>query len=492
MKIEKAKLPRGFVDKIAQEVHEENEIIKIIAENFELYGFEPLQTPMFEYSSVLGKFLPDDDRPNAGVFSLQDEDEQWLSLRYDLTAPLARYVAQNFEVLAKPYKSYRVGPVFRNEKAGPGRFRQFTQFDVDIVGAASVNTDVEMCVMMADILEKLGVKRGLYLVKLNNRKVLDALLETINLPEENLEYKKLQILRSIDKFDKFGKEGVNELLGPGRLDESGDFTKGVGLDKISIDKILSLLESNNNSTCVERIELLESLIGKTQLGQEAINELREMQQLIANIGYQDRIKIDTSVVRGLEYYTGPVFEAQLLFDVLNSDGQKIVFGAVGGGGRYDNLVSRFQKTLVPATGFSIGVSRLIVALKSLNRHNEEMQYNGPVVILRMDKDIESLTAYHKIAQTLRANNIACELYSGDSGMKAQMKYADRKKAPCVIIQGSREREENIVQIKDLAKGAQLAKSIDNNETWRLSQPAQISVKLDDIVLHIQKILNAEL
>lgn len=484
MKIEKANLPRGFTDKIAAEVREENRLNNIIAQTFDLYGFEPLQTPIFEYSSALGKFLPDDDRPNCGVFSLQDDDEQWLSMRYDLTAPLARYVAQNFESLPKPYKSYRVGPVFRNEKPGPGRFRQFTQFDADIVGAASVNADVEICMMAADVLENLGVKRGLYVIGLNNRKILDALLELLNLDEKNKAQKKLQILRSVDKYDKFGAQGVVQLLGAGRLDESGDFTKGVGLDESGIDKILCLLQSKY----AEPIEQLRELVGSHPLGAEAIEELTLMHKLIVQTGYGDRIKIDPSIVRGLEYYTGPVFEAQLLFDVVNEDNKKVVFGAIGGGGRYDNLVSKFQNTIVPATGFSIGVSRLMVALKMLHNQEPEKAYDGAVVILRMDSDIEAMTSYYKIAKELRKHNIACEIYSGNSGMKAQMKYADRKKAPCVIIQGSREREEHIVQIKDLLRGAQLSQSIKDNETWRLSQPAQITVAVEAIVSEVQKIL----
>ena len=484
MKTEKANLPRGFVDKIAAEVRQENRINNIISQTFELYGFEPLQTPIFEYSSALGKFLPDDDRPNSGVFSLQDDDENWLSMRYDLTAPLARYVAQNFESLAKPYKSYRVGPVFRNEKPGPGRFRQFTQFDADIVGAASVNADVEICMMAADVLENLGIKRGLYVISLNNRKILDALLELLNLGGENKEQKKLQILRSVDKYDKFGAKGVAELLGAGRLDESGDFTKGAGLDDNAISKILCLLESKY----ADPIEQLRELVGSHPLGAEAIEELSLMQQLIIQTGYEDRIKIDPSIVRGLEYYTGPVFEAQLLFDVVNEDGKKVVFGAVAGGGRYDNLVSRFQNTIVPATGFSIGVSRLIVALKMLCNQDTKKSYDGAVVILRMDSDIEAMAAYYKIAKELRDHNIACEIYSGSSGMKGQMKYADRKKAPCVIIQGSTERKDHVVQIKDLLKGAKLSESIKDNETWRLTQPAQITVAVDSIVSEVQKIL----
>lgn len=478
MNKEQARLPRGFIDKTSSEIKEEQHLSKLIAQIFELYGFENLQTPIFEYSSVLGKFLPDDDRPNEGVFSLQDEDEQWLSLRYDLTAPLARYVAQNFAILPKPYKSYRTGPVFRNEKPGPGRFRQFIQFDADIIGSTEVSTDVELCMMAADVIENLGINRGLYVIGLNNRKILDALLALLKVNDAQ----KLQILRSVDKYDKFGANGVAQLLGAGRLDESGDFSPGVGLKQSDIDKILLLLQSKD-------LKQMSDIVGSHPIGQEAIYELQQMQQLIAATAYDDRIIIDPSIVRGLGYYTGPIFEAKLLFDVVNEANKKVVFGAIGGGGRYDNLVSRFQSIDVPATGFSIGLSRLLVALQMLKKAEHNKVYNGPVVILRMDNDIKALTSYYKMAKELRANNIACEIYSAKASMKAQLKYADRKNAPCVIIQGSRELEAEQVQIKDLRKGAELASSIKDNETWRLSQPAQITVALGDIVTNVLKIIN---
>lgn len=482
-------LPRGFIDQDSAYIRQIAKINNIIAQTYELYGFEPLQTPFFEYSSALGKFLPDDDRPNAGVFSLQDDDEQWLSLRYDLTAPLARHVAENFDTITKPYKTYRYGPVFRNEKAGPGRFREFLQFDADIVGAPCVSSDAQMCMMAADVLSKLGIGIKNYLVRVNNRKILDALLEIIGLPQQAAE-KRLRVLRSIDKLDKFGLDGVALLLGKGRLDESGDFTKGAELSDEAIRKILSFLQLNTANSCEENLDAMEQIIANNSLGQSGLVELRLMHKLFIAAGYNDRIKIDPSIVRGLEYYTGPVFEAQLLSDITNSNQQKIVFGAIAGGGRYDGLISRFRDISVPATGFSIGVSRLAFALSSLGLNGEVATRKiGPVVILKMDKDTEALSSYQSIAAGLRAHGIACDIYAGSAGMKAQMKYADRKNAPCVIIQGERERQENNVQIKDLIEGARLAKTIETNQLWRETRAAQITVGLSDVVVTVMDILS---
>ena len=216
------------------------------------YGFEPLDTPAIEYTDALGKFLPDQDRPNEGVFSFKDDDEQWLSLRYDLTAPLARYVAENFQNLPKPFRRYQVGPVWRNEKPGPGRFRQFTQFDADTVGASSVAADAELCMLAADTLEALGVQRGQYVIKVNNRKVLDGVLESINLGGDANFGKRLTVLRAIDKLDRLGIEGVRALLGKGRKDESGDYTKGAELRAEQIEPVLKMLKPDKSKTTKSR------------------------------------------------------------------------------------------------------------------------------------------------------------------------------------------------------------------------------------------------
>jgi histidyl-tRNA synthetase len=485
----KARLPRGFVDRVPDDLRAAEKMMATIREVYDLYGFEPVETPLVEYTDALGKFLPDQDRPNEGVFSFQDDDEQWLSLRYDLTAPLARYVAENYESLPKPYRSYRNGWVFRNEKPGPGRFRQFMQFDADTVGAPNVSADAEMCMMMADTMERLGISRGDYAIRVNNRKVLDGVLDAIGLEGEGNAVKRLNVLRAIDKLDKFGPEGVRLLLGKGRLDESGDFTKGAELTDDAIEKVLDFTAAGG-ATGVETIANLRAVVAGNAKGEEGVTELADMQVLFSAGGYDGRVKIDPSVVRGLEYYTGPVFEAELQFDVTNEDGQKVVFGSVGGGGRYDGLVSRFRGEPVPATGISIGVSRLMTASKNLGKLDVS-DVVGPVVVLVMDRDTESLGRYQKMVSDLRQAGIRAEMYVGGSGMKAQMKYADRREAPCVIIQGSQEREAGEVQIKDLVEGKRLSAEIEDNVTWRESRPAQITAKENGLIDAVREILASQ-
>src|SRR6201995_3384883 len=346
----KARLPRGLEDPAPAAINATRAMVEKIRAVYERYGFEPVETPAFEYTDALGKFLPDQDRPNEGVFSFQDDDEQWISLRYDLTAPLARYVAENFETLPKPYRSYRAGYVYRNEKPGPGRFRQFMQFDADTVGSASPAADTEMCMMAADTMEALGIPRGSYVVKVSNRKVLDGLLEVIGLQGDELAGRRLTVLRAMDKYDRLGDHGVRQLLTTGRKDESGDFTKGAELDPTSVDTIMSVFEPVADMQ--EKIAQIDLRLRDSQIGQQGRNELEEIGKLVAAAGYSNgRVSIDPTVVRGLEYYTGPVFEVELTFSTADGSAR---FGSVGGGGRLGGLVSRFRGEPVPATGFSIG------------------------------------------------------------------------------------------------------------------------------------------
>ncbi len=483
----KARLPRGFVDRSPEDIRAVDRMMARIREVYELYGFEPADQPLIEYTDALGKFLPDQDRPNEGVFSFQDDDEQWLSLRYDLTAPMARFVAENFERLPKPFRSYRSGWVFRNEKPGPGRFRQFMQFDADTVGTPGVAADAEMAMMMADVLEALGIKRGDYVIRVNNRKVLDGVMEAIGLGGDDNGGRRLTVLRAIDKLDKFGPDGVRLLLGKGRLDESGDFTKGAGLDDAQAARVMSVVERQAGSTGDDIAAIAEASV----TAKAGFSELDEIEALVRAAGYgPDRIKIDPSVVRGLEYYTGPVYEAELLAEIPNDEGQIVRFGSVGGGGRYDGLVSRFRGEPVPATGFSIGVSRLMTALKNLGKLDIS-DVVAPVVVLVMDRDVESLGRYQKMVAELRTAKIRAELYLGGAGMKAQMKYADRRGAPCVVIQGGDERASGTVQIKDLVEGARLAEEVTDNKAWREGRPAQITVAEGDMVAAVTKILAAQ-
>jgi len=470
-----ARLPKGFSDISASEIRASEQMLGTIRGVFESYGFEPLDTPAIEYSDALGKFLPDQDRPNEGVFSFQDDDDQWLSLRYDLTAPLARYVAENYQNLPRPFRRYQVGPVWRNEKPGPGRFRQFTQFDADTVGASSVAADAELCMLAADTLEALGVPRGQYLIKVNNRKVLDGLLESIGLGGGENVAKRLSVLRAIDKQDRLGIEGVRALLGKGRKDESGDYTQGAQLGAKQITSIVEMLEPKAGDFGA----------AATGIGGEGLNEIADIASLVDSAGYADRIRVDPSVVRGLEYYTGPVFEAELTAPITDDKGQPIRLGSVVSGGRYDGLVERFTGEKVPATGISIGVSRLLFGLQRLGKYKDSAT-QGPVVVLVLDRD--RIADYQEMAQDLRAANIRAELYLGESGMKAQMKYADRRGSPCVVIQGSDEKARGEVQIKDLILGATLT-SIENRDEYLKKQAeAQFAVPEAQLVEKVRAVL----
>jgi histidyl-tRNA synthetase len=495
-----ARLPKGLFDISAGEVRANEEMLGTIRRVFESYGFEPLDTPAIEFSDALGKFLPDQDRPNEGVFSFKDDDEQWLSLRYDLTAPLARYVAENYQTLPKPFRRYQVGPVWRNEKPGPGRFRQFTQFDADTVGASSVAADAELCMLAADTLEALGLE-GKYVVKVNNRKVLDGVLESIGVDPKDEDHlgKRLTILRAIDKLDRLGIEGVELLLGPGRKDESGDFTRGAGLSDGAIIKIVNFTGwgvsgSGSKSTAGSNEVTLanfEDAVGGSAVGSAGLLELTQINDLVTAGGYDGRIVIDPSVVRGLDYYTGPVFEAELLAPITDNKGQPFRLGSVVSGGRYDGLVERFTGEKVPATGISIGVSRLLFGLQRLGKYNTSAT-QGPVVVLVFpDQPIEN---YVRLVNRLRHSDdggepIRAEMYLGSGKIGAQTKYADKRGSPCVIIQGGDEKSKGEVTIKDLILGAKLTSIEDRDEYRKRQAEAQFAVPEVDLVGAVRQVLS---
>jgi histidyl-tRNA synthetase len=488
-----ARLPKGLQDTSAAEIRATDAMLGTIKEVFERYGFEPLDTPAIEYTDALGKFLPDQDRPNEGVFSFQDDDEQWLSLRYDLTAPLARLVAENYQTLPKPLRRYQVGPVWRNEKPGPGRFRQFMQFDADTVGASTVAADAELCMLAADTLEALGIPRGDYLVKVNNRKLLDGVLNSIGLAGERDTAKRLKVLRAIDKFDRLGSSGVKQLLQDGREDESGDFTPGAGLHADQAEEVLQFISFSTIADLLDYTNTMvldqwrKSAFALNNTFKQGLDELETIAGFLDAGGYDtDRIVVDSTIVRGLEYYTGPVFEAELTKPIKDKRGQEIRLGSVVSGGRYDGLVERFTGEKVPATGVSVGVSRLLFGLQLLGKFTGD-EVQGPVVVLVFDKD--RLADYQKMVQELRGANIRAELYLGSSGMKAQMKYADKRGSPCVVIQGGDEKEKGEVQIKDLILGAGLTSIEDREEYLKKQAEAQFAVPETDLVEEVRKVLH---
>ena len=529
----KARAAKGFRDIGPDEIRGIRAMLAKIQQVYESYGFEPVEQPFVEYADALGKFLPDQDRPNAGVFSFQDDDDQWLSLRYDLTAPLARYVAENSQKIPTPYRSYRQGWVFRNEKPGPGRYRQFMQFDADTVGSANPAADAEVCMMAADTMEALGLQRGQYVMKVNSRKVLDGIMEAINLGGPGNHDRRIEVYRALDAMDRIGPPGVRDRLGKGRTDDSGDFKPGVGLSNETIDAFMSVfgqddkgevffgvvdgkisirgaldvdrvtnwqtvLDGWNASGIVKvsgppsanrsllNIMFLQSLCMHTDSGREGIIELLHILRIVREAGYsEDQIRIDPTIVRGLEYYTGPVFECELLIPIEDDDGRTVRFGSVGGGGRYDDLVARFTGQQVPATGFSIGVSRLYSALERIGKA-EEASTLAPVVVLVMDKERQG--DYWRMVQQLRNAGIRAEMYVGTAGMKAQMKYADKRGAPLVIIQGGDEKAKGEVQIKDLRLGAELSQGIASREEYASQRLAQFSVPEADLVKAVKDAL----
>lgn len=490
----KARRPRGFRDRFGPEIVAEREMLAQISAVYESFGFDPLETPAFEYTDALGKFLPDVDRPNQGVFSLQDDDEQWMSLRYDLTAPLARYVAEHYDALAKPFRRYAVGPVWRNEKPGPGRFRQFTQCDADTVGAPAPHADAEMCMMFGEALNA-AIKAAdssqcrapngptpTARIRVSTRKIVDGLFETINLSGENELATRIAVMRSMDKFDRLGDDGVRLLLGPGRKDESGDFTAGARLADRDIEIVIAFLKSSGDvgsGNPAVALERAAQIVGASSSGEIGLMELHGIKNAIPDFDARG-IHFDCAIIRGLEYYTGPVFEAEI-------GSQFGSLGSVGGGGRYDGLVERFKGIEVPAVGVSIGVSRLLAAFEFAT--DPFRQIDGPVVILALEND--QMADYQAMAAELRAAGVRAEVYLGGSGMRAQMKYADKRGSPVAVICGGDERTRGEVTVKNLRLGAQLSKTIDDNAEWRESQLAQRSAPRAKLVEEVQLVLESQ-
>ena len=483
----RAETPRGFRDSFGAEARARDAMLRRITGVYHSYGFDPLETGAVETVEALGKFLPDVDRPNEGVFAWRDEDEDWLALRYDLTAPLARVYAQHRQSLPTPYRRYAAGPVWRNEKPGPGRFRQFWQCDADTVGSANVAADAEICVMLGEALEAAGIAAGDYVIRVNNRKVLNGVMERAGVldpsdPEADAGRRGV-VLRAIDKLDRLGIDGVRDLLGEGRRDESGDFTPGAGLGPDQAAIILDFMsarQADGAATCAR----LREIVGGSAIGAEGVGELESMVDLLAVAGTREgRFVIDPSVVRGLGYYTGLVYEAELTFEVFDDKGRKRQFGSVAGGGRYDDLVKRFTGEAVPATGVSIGVDRLIAALTEKGRISPVEA--GPVVITVMDRD--EMAGYQAMAAELRAAGIRAEVFLGGGNMARQLKYADRRACPVAVIEGGDERARGVVQIKDLALGARLAANIETHADWA-AQPAQVEIARGDLVAETRAML----
>ena len=483
----RALTPKGFRDYEGSDVIARETMLRSVTELYHHYGFDALETSAVETVEALGKFLPDVDRPNDGVFSWKDEDDNWLALRYDLTAPLARFYSQYRNNLPLPYRRYSMGPVWRNEKPGPGRFKQFYQCDADSIGVPHVTADAEICMMLCDILKSLGISSDKYIVKINNRKILEGVLEIIGLNGDTdvLTHKRGVVLRAIDKLDRLGLDGVEQLLRSGRKDESGDFSTGAELDEAQAQLIITFLKASGDNNQKTLLKLRE-LIKGSEIGSTGVDEIEQMCSFCEAGGFGDnKIAIDPTVVRGLAYYTGPVFEAQLTFDIFNEKGQKRQFGSVAGGGRYDNLIKRFTGQVVPATGVSIGIDRLLAALKETKTHQNALL--GPILVTVMDKSL--ISYYQSVVQDLRRSGIRSEMFLGNpKDIGRQLKYADERKSPAAIIIGSEEVSRGVIQIKDMELGSLLSKKIATNEEWK-QRVAQIEIKRENLVVEVRKILD---
>ncbi len=476
-----AEKPRGFIDRLGDAAGAEERVVAAVGQVYEKWGFERLETPAFEYTEALGKFLPDQDRPNEGVFSLRD-DERWLSLRYDLTAPLARFAAEERQSLPKPFRRWQAGPVWRNEKPGPGKYRQFMQCDADTVGAADPAADAEMVAMACEAYEAIGLPRDAFVLKINSRRLLNGVLERLGLSGEGSDAKRLTVMRAIDKLERVGIEGVAALLGKGRKDESGDFTKGAELEPKAIETVLAFVRVAETSRA-GALEALSRLIGDTEEGRVGIAELTRIDAVLNALGVgDDRAQFDPSIVRGLEYYTGAVFEAQL--QAIGGGG---ALGSIGGGGRYDDLVARFTGERVPATGFSIGVSRLVAAQERLGL-GREFVTPAPVIVLTLDR--ERVGDYFAIASELRAAGVRAEVYLGEGGMKAQLKYADKRGAAVAVIQGGDELAKGVVTLKDLKLGARIAAGLgeDRDAYAKAREQVQREAPRAEVVTAVQQML----
>ena len=479
------RLPKGLRDTFANDVLARRHTIDKIRRVYENYGFAPLETSAIEYVETLGKFLPESSTPAGGIFAFQDDDNSWLALRYDLTAPLSRIFSEYRKEIPQPFRRYQVGLVWRNEKPGPGRFREFYQFDIDTVGTPSMAADAEVCCVLADALEALDIARGDYVIKVNNRKALNGVLEVVGISPDD-EDTSLGVLRAIDKLDRLGLSAVRELLGKGRVDESGDVMKGANLREEQIQLIVDLL-SVNEKLRSEVCDRFQSLVQGSAVGEEGVAELREIDRFLSAVGYgEDRVVFDPTVVRGLAYYTGPVVEAALTFETVDETGQKKQFGSVAGGGRYDYLVERFIGEKVPATGASIGVDRLLAALKQLGKLSG-IESSAPVVITVMDRNY--ILEYEKMAFQLRNAGIPAEMYLGSGGFKKQLQYADDRGSVVAVIAGSREFEAGEISLKDLRLGRELSKNITDRAAWSKEQPAQITVSMSNLVEEVRGILN---
>ncbi|MBM3630950.1 MAG: histidine--tRNA ligase [Alphaproteobacteria bacterium] len=455
-------LPSGFEDRWSQKLLLKKKLLKVIEENFVKFGFDPLETPSFEISENIGSFLAEDEsNPMSDVFSFEDGDKN-ITLRYDLSSPLARFVAQNYQELPSIYKRYAIQNVFRNEKVGNARYREFTQADCDIVGNVNpAQANAELCNLIASTLIACGLNKDQFTINVSNRKIVQGLIEELKISEE----KRIKVMRAIDKLDKpgFGFRGVEELLKKQRKDVSGAITKGADLNDEQVFKIINFLKINDLT------ELKKIL--KNPVSQEGIKEIENLFEILKYGGCADQVKTNFTVVRGLTYYDGFCVETNLNFKTRNKQGKEVDIGSICSGGQYNKLISRFKGIDIPVTGVSIGVDRLLFALMQLDQIKVNEQ--KPVIICVMEE--KYLKNYYDILNILRKNNINSEIFlDNKKNLGKQLTYANKRGCPVAVICGESEFKDNTVTLKNL-----LAIKGENN---------QITVPSENLINEIKKFI----
>ena len=430
-------LPSGFEDRWGKKLVLKKQLLNVIEKNFIKFGAEPLETPSFEVSENIGSFLAEDDaNPMSDVFSFKDGDKS-ITLRYDLSSPLARFVAQNNQELPSIYKRYAIQNVFRNEKPGNGRYREFLQADFDIIGNTNpAQSNAELCNLISTTLMECGLKKDQFIINVSNRKIVQGLIDELNISSE----KQLKVIRAIDKLDKpgFGLSGVEALLKKERKDSSGAITKGADLNDDQVKQILDFLKTKDLK------ELKDKLTNP--LSQEGIKELEDVFEILGFGEYKDQVQTNFTIVRGLAYYDGFIVETNLNFEVKNNKGKPVDIGSICSGGAYAKLISRFKGVDIPGTGISFGVDRLLFALMQLEQIKVKEQ--KPVLICVMDQ--KYLKNYYEILDQLKTNNINAEIFlDTKKNLGKQLTYANKRELELAIICGENEFNENTVTIKNL-------------------------------------------
>lgn len=477
----KPRLVRGFRDILGEDIVARQWMIDRIREVYERYGFAPLETPAVEFADVLGKFIQETGLPDEGMFSLKADQPDWLALRYDLTSPLSRYVAMHRD-LPKPFRRYQVGLAWRIEKPGQGRFREFTQFDIDTVGTVSMAADAEICCALCDAFEAIGLDVGSFVVRVGNRHVLNGVLQVAGVDtEEDSGSTATRVMRCIDKYERLGLEGVVKLLRSGRMDESGDFTEGAGLTNQQADCVIRYLEASRD-TRKGVCEALSGMVSSSEEGERGVRELVEMDEFLTAAGFDEqKVIFDPTIVRGLTYYTGPVFEGSL--KPVEGEAEQFM-SSIAGGGRYDNLIERFTGQKLPATGASIGPDRLLEALKAVGKRGGGLR--APVLVTQMDK--RRASDYVAMAFELRRAGVAAETYLGKGSIGKQLKYADERNMPLAVIAGEDEFANGTVSIKDLWYGQKVAETIADRDEWLKREETQVSVSRAELVSKIKELI----